>query len=82
MSMLLLCTNYNFSGCVKKGTNLVIRVDSKLFDRQNKPASGQASQRTSQPADKPASGQASQRTNILQIDTLKVYGNHQQNNFD
>ena len=60
--MLFLCTNYNFSGCVKKGTNLVIRVDSKLFDRQNKPASGQASQRTSQPADKPASGQASQRT--------------------
>ena len=48
--MLFLCTNYNFSGCVKKGTNLVIRVDSKLFDRQNKPASGQASQRTSQPA--------------------------------
>ena len=78
MSMLFLCTNYNFSGCVKKGTNLVIRVDSKLFDRQNKPASGQASQRTSQPADKPAS----QRTNILQIDTLKGYGSHQQNNFD
>ena len=36
MSMLFLCTNYNFSGCVKKGTNLADVVDSKTFDRQNK----------------------------------------------
>ena len=34
--MLFLCTNYNFSGCVKKGTNLVIRADSKIFDRRFK----------------------------------------------
>ena len=34
MSMLFLCTNYNFSGCVKKGTNLADVVDSKIFDRQ------------------------------------------------
>ena len=36
MSMLFLCTNYNFSGCVKKGANLADVVDSKIFDRQNK----------------------------------------------
>lgn len=36
MSMLFLCTNYNFSGCVKKGTNLADVVDSKIFDRQDK----------------------------------------------
>ena len=36
MSMLFLCTNYNFSGCVNKGTNIVALVDSKIFDRQNK----------------------------------------------
>ena len=34
--MLFLCTNYNFSGCVKKGTNIVVLVDSKKSDRQNK----------------------------------------------
>ena len=36
MSMLFLCTNCNFSGCVKKGTNLADVVDSKIFDRQDK----------------------------------------------
>ena len=36
MSMLFLCTNYNFSGCAGKGTNIVVRVDSKIFDRRNK----------------------------------------------
>ena len=36
MSMLFLCTNYNFSGCEGKGTNLVIRADSKIFDRRFK----------------------------------------------
>ena len=33
MSMLFLRTNYNFSGCDGKGTNIVIRVDSKKSDR-------------------------------------------------
>ena len=36
MSMLFLCTNYIFPGCVNKGTNLAAEVDSKIFDRQNK----------------------------------------------
>ena len=36
MSMLFLCTNYNFSGCDGKGTNIVIRVDSKKSDRRFK----------------------------------------------
>ena len=36
MSMLFLCTNYNFSGCDGKGTNIVPNVDSKLFDRRFK----------------------------------------------
>ena len=36
MSMLFLCTNYNFSGCVKKGTPRVVLVDSKIFDRHFK----------------------------------------------
>ena len=54
-----------FPGCEGKGTNIVVRVDSKLFGRQNKPASGQAGQ----------------RTNILQIYAFEIYGNQQQNNF-